>query len=88
VTNIDTELERCSGNQCLQFTALELLLGIQPLLTGEAAVMRGHLRFAEPLGERTGYPFRQPARVDEDQSRAVLLNQCSEAIVDLLPHFA
>ena len=83
VADVDAEFERGGGDQRLQLAALEPLLGVEPLLLGEAAVMRRHLLLAEPLGELARRPLGQPARVDEDQRRAVRLDQLGQAVVDL-----
>ena len=44
VADVDAELERCRGHQRLQLAVLQPLLGVEPLLLGEAAVMRGDVR--------------------------------------------
>src|SRR6267143_1454113 len=49
LADVDAELERGGCHQRLQLTALETLLGVEPLLLGEAAVMRGHLIAAQAL---------------------------------------
>ena len=58
LADVDAELERGGRHQRLQRAALETLLGVQPLLLGEAAVMRGHLLLAQALGELHGSPAR------------------------------
>ena len=47
--------------------------------------MCGHGLLAQQVGECARHPFGQPAGVDEDQRRAVLGNQFSQAFVDLAP---
>ena len=64
LADVDAELERGGRHQRLQRAALEPLLGVEPLLLGEAAVVRGHL-VARP-GARTA------ARVTRSASRRVL----------------
>ena len=44
VADVDAELERRGRDQRLQLAALQPLLGVEPLLLGEAAVVRGDLR--------------------------------------------
>ena len=39
------------ATSALQLAALEPLLGVEPLLLGEAAVVRGDVLLAEPLGQ-------------------------------------
>src|SRR3954470_17409035 len=83
VPDIDTEFQRSSGDQRLEFTALESLFGIQALLARHAAVMGSHLIVSEALGQRAGGTFCKPPRVDEHQSGAMLPNQLGEPVVDL-----
>ena len=48
--------------------------------------MRGYVLVAEALGEREGDSFYQPAGVDEDQRRAMVLRVGGELVEDLFPH--
>ena len=57
---------------------LEPMLGIEPPLAREAAVMAGDLLFAQHIGEPRGDALGQLARVDEDQRRAVLVDQLAQ----------
>ena len=52
----------------------------------QAAVMREDGRFAEPFRQVMRDTLGEPARVDEDERRAVRLNQRGQTIVDLRPH--
>ena len=49
--------------------------------------MRGDGRFAEPVGQVARDPLGEPARIDEDQRRAMLFDQLGEPVVDLAPDF-
>ena len=51
VADVDAELERRGGDQRLQLAALQALLGVEPLLARQAAVVRGDVLLAEPLGQ-------------------------------------
>ena len=42
VADVDAQLERGRRDQRLQLAALQTLLGVQPLLPGEAAVVRSY----------------------------------------------
>src|SRR5262249_40040984 len=84
LADVDAELERGGRNQRPELAALETLLGIEPLLLGEAAVMRGQMLGADALGKLAGHPLAHPARVDEDQRRAVRLDQLGEPPEQLL----
>ena len=86
LSDVDAEFERGGGDQRLQFPALEPLLGVEPLLLGEAAVMCGHRLLPEEFGQGPRDPLRQPPCIDEDQGGVVLLNQCGEAFVELRQH--
>ncbi len=86
VADVDAELERGGRHQRLQLAALQPLLGVEPQLLGHAAVMRGDVRLRR--GARTSCArdaLGHAPRVDEDQRRAVRLDQLGEPIVDLLP---
>ena len=85
LADVDAELERGGRDQRLQRTAFQTLLGIQPQLLGEAAVVRAHLALAQALRQCARHPLGHPARVDEDQGGAVRLDQLRQTVVDLLP---
>ena len=88
VADVDPELERRGRDQDLQLPALQPLLGVEPDLAGEAAVMRGDLVRAEPLGEMARRALGEPPGVDEHERRAVLVRERREAVVHLLPRVA
>ena len=69
----------------LQFAALEPLLGRKPAFLRQAAVMRGDRILAETVREFAGDPLGHAAGVDEDERRAMALDQFGEAAVDLGP---
>ena len=70
--DVDAELERGRGDDRLELSGLQLLFGGQPQLARQAAVMREHRVFAEPLGQMMRDALGQPPRVDEHQRRPVL----------------
>src|SRR5262249_35027135 len=70
----------------LQRAALEPRFRVEPLLLRQAAVMRGHGVFAEPLAQAARDALRHPPGVDEDQRRPMLRDEGSEPIEILLPH--
>ena len=84
--DVDAELERCRRHHRLELSGLELLFRGQPQLARQAAVMRKHRVFAQPLGQIVGDALGQPPGVDEHQRRLVLGDQGGDAVVDLLPH--
>ena len=65
---------------------LESLLGIEPVLLGEAAMMRRHVLRAQQVGELARRPLGHPARIDENERRPVFPDQIGQAPVDLIPH--
>ncbi len=85
VADVDAELERGRRDQRLQPAGLQTRLGVQPLFLRQAAVMRGNGFLAKPIAEVPGQPFGHPPRIDEDQRRAVRLDQRGETLVVLLP---
>jgi hypothetical protein len=88
VPDVDAQLKRRGGHQCLKLAGLEPFLGIQPGFLGEAAVMRGDGVLAEALGQVSGHPFGQPAGVDENDGGLMRVDQFCEAIVYLGPSIA
>jgi hypothetical protein len=86
IADINTQFERSRRNQHLQLAAFEALLGIQPLLFRQAAVMRRDGGLAEPLSEMARNTLGHPARVHEHERGAVLRDQIGEAVVDTLAH--
>ena len=85
VADVDAQLERRGGDQRLQLAVLQPLLGVEPLLLGQAAVMRGDRVLAQPLGQRAGDALGHAARVDEYQRGAMRFDQAQEPVVNLLP---
>ena len=86
LADVDAELERGGRHQRLELAVLEPLLGVEALLLGQAAVVRGDVLGAEPVGQLRASPARPSAGVDEDQRGAVRLDQVRETLIDLLPH--
>ncbi len=88
IADVDAELERCGRDERTQLAALQALLGVEPVLARQAAVVRGDVLFADALGQVARGALGEPPRVDEDQRRAVLAHQRREAVVDLQPDLA
>jgi hypothetical protein len=87
VADVDAELEGGGGDQGAQFAGLEAALGVEAMFFGEAAVVAGDLAFAEFDGKARCEALGELAGVDEDQRRAVLVDECLDALVDLVPGF-
>ena len=66
------------ATSALSSPRLQALLGVEALLLGQAAVMRGDLLLAEALGEMARHALGHAARVDEDERGAVLRDQLGE----------
>ena len=88
LADVDPELERSSRHQRLQGAALETLLRVKTLFPGETAVVRGYQVLAQALGKLSGHPLCQPTGIDEDQRRAMALDQPGQLVIDLLPDLA
>jgi hypothetical protein len=88
VANIDAQLERSGRDQRFQRTGFQPLFGVEPLLLGETAVMRGDPLGAQPFRQLPRHPLGEAAGIDEDQRRAVRLDQLGQPVVNLLPDFA
>src|SRR5262244_3349484 len=50
--------------------------------------MRAHLVLAEPVRQLAGDTLSQPARIHEDQRRAMRVGQLDQAVIDLIPDLA
>ena len=87
VADIDTEFERGRGDQGLELAMFEPLLGIEPLLLGEAAVMRRHVLLPEQIRELARSALGHASRIDENERRSVFRNQIGHAPVDPIPDF-
>ena len=83
--DVDPQLERRRRHHRAQIARLEPLLHLVAALLGQAAVMARHMLLADPLGQPMRHPLRQRPRVDEDQRRAVLLDQLPQTVVDAVP---
>ena len=88
VPDVDPELQRGGGHQRLEIAGLEALLGREPALARQAAVVRGDVLLPERLGERPRDPLRHAPRVDEHERGAVRLDEGAEPPVDLGPDLA
>src|SRR6266852_235594 len=49
--------------------------------------MRGHGIATEAFGEMMRHALREPAGVDENERRGMLIGKLGDAVVDLAPHF-
>ncbi len=85
LAHVDAELEGGGRHHRAQRSGLEPLLGREPALAGEAAVVRRDGALAEPLRERVRRPLGEPAGPDEDERRAVLPHDRGDAVVGLGP---
>ena len=85
ITDVDAQLQRGGRHQHAQLARLQPPLGLQALFPGQAAVVRGHRRLAEALGQVPGHPLGQPPGVDEHQRGAPLARQLGEPVVDQFP---
>ena len=85
-SDINTQLQRSRSDQHLHLAFLELPLRLQTQLARQTPVVRGDIFFAKPLGKLVRHPFRQPASIDKNQSRAMLVDELHDALVDLIPH--
>jgi len=86
VADVDTELERCRGNQNLDLAVLKLLFGIEAQGPRERTVMGSNVLHSETFGEIEGKTLDQATRVDKDQRGTMGLSQCGELVVHLIPH--
>ena len=85
VADINVEFEGGGGNQGLELAVLEPLLGMEPLLLGEAAMMRCDILLSKQVGEVACRTLGQPARVDENEGRSVFSDQIRQPLIELIP---
>ncbi len=76
------------ATSAFKLAALQALLGIEPAVASEAAMMRGDVLLADPFGQMSRHALGQPPRVDEHQRGAVLAGELGEPVVDLRPDLA
>ena len=83
--HVDAELEARGGDQARQLARLELVLDHEPLLARQRAVVGAGDRLLRQLVQPQREPLGAAAVVDEDQRRAVLLDQLQQLRVDRRP---
>ena len=77
VADVDAQLQRRGGDERLQLRRSSAALGVEALFLRQAAVMRGDRFVAEPLAQMARHALGHPARVDEDERRAVLVDRAA-----------
>ena len=88
VADVDAEFQRRGGHEYAQLAALELLLGVQAQLLGQAAVVCGDALLAQQLGQVPRGALGHAPGVDEHQGGAVLLRELCQAREGLRPLLA
>ncbi len=83
--HVDAELEAGRGDQRGEPAGLELLLDLDPLLAGDAAVVGADQLLAGQLVEPLGEPLGQPPAVREHDRAPVTADQLEDARVDRRP---
>jgi len=83
--HVDSELERRRGDQRRDLPPLEELLDLDALFAREGAVVGACDLSLGELVETEGEPLGQPAIVDEENGRAMLLDETQELRVDRRP---
>ena len=76
--HVDAELERRGGDEARDLAELQQLLDLDPLLARERAVVGARDLFLGELVEPQREPLGEAAVVDEDDRRAVLLDEPQE----------
>ena len=75
------------ATSAFEFAALQSVFRIEAQLRRKTSVMRRHRVRAEQFAQMMRHAFGHSARVDEDQSGPVRLNQLREAVINFLPDF-
>ncbi len=85
IADVQTQFQRCGGDEHLQLAGFEPLLGEQPRLARQAAVVRRHCIVAEQFADMPRGAFGHAPGVDEHQRGAMRAHQLGQARVHLLP---
>ncbi len=83
--HVDAELEARRRDQGGEAAGLQLLLDLEALLPGDAAVVGAHELLAGELVEALGEPLREAAAVGEHDGAAMLADQLQDPRVDRGP---
>ena len=86
-TDIDPQLQRSRGDERFQFAALQSIFRIEPQFRGKTSVMRCDSIGAEQFAQMMRHAFGHSARVHENQSGPMRLNQLRQAMINFLPNF-
>ena len=87
-TDVDAQFEGACGDECRQSAGLELLLDLEPLLAGDAAVMRPDEVLAGQLVQPLRQSLAQASTIGEDDRALVGTDQLQDARVDRRPDAA
>ena len=83
--HVDAELERRRGDEAAKGPCFQLVLDEQSLLARDRPVVRSYEVFARQLVDARRQALRQASRVDEDDRRAMRLDQLEQSRVDRGP---
>jgi hypothetical protein len=86
VADVDSKLERRRCDERLELAGLQALLGAQPMLFGETAVMRRDVLLADAVREMPRRALGEPPRVHEHERGAVRAHELGEPVVKLDPN--
>src|SRR5439155_1415945 len=84
-THVDAELERRRGDEAAKGPGFQLVFDDQPLLARNRPVVRSYEIFARQLVDARRQALREASRVDENDGRAMRLDQLEQARVDRGP---
>ena len=84
--HVDAELERRGGDERLDTTRFQQIFDLAARHARQRAVVRADERFAGELVQGAGQALREATAVDEDQRRAVRMNQLEQARVNRAPN--
>src|SRR5262249_26141120 len=88
LAHIDPELERGRRDEGAELARLETFLRIEPAFPSKAAVVARDLVLTQYAREPSRDPFRELSRVDEDERRAMRLDEVGDSLEDFLPGLA
>ncbi len=83
--HVDAQLERRRGHEAGNLALLQQLLHLEALLAGERAMMGTRELALGQLVQAQRQPFRETPVVDEDDRRAMLLDEAQDLRIDRRP---
>ena len=86
VPDVDSQFQGRGCHQRLEFSPFQPLFGIQAVFLCQAAVVGGHVFFADTFRQGAGCAFCQAPVIDEDQGGLMAPDQICQFAIQFLPY--